>query len=771
VCHFISLTIAVFCFALAFVASAPGQDQLLREAARLDAEQKCDQAEIYYRQALAKGSPSPALLNNLGNHSLICGQPVAARSYFERLVWLNPLHVNGNLQLARLAIEEKQGSKALEYLARIKNSDPAIILLRAEASHWAGQPAAATANLDAVEKGAKSDPRLLFLLGMTCARIGLYDRAEAAFNGALAGRPEDFDILFNLGRAAARVRHFDRAQRALEAALRMRPDDLDTLFELGLVFAACSDYSRAVYLLAQARQKAPGRPDLLLALARAAEDAGYYGDAALAYDDYLRLRPDDDGVRRDHGRVCGYTDTRLAEGLKELAWYIEKYPSDPLGHYALAQISWKDTPEQALDHLSTAARLDPASVPIRCSRAWLLNRLGRLAEALADLDVAVKIEPGNLRALDQLGLIRLSLDQPEEAEKVLRQALAIAPEDPDVLLHLGRTVMALGHEEEAQVFLEKFQKIRPQRVLDSRKEAGMIELAVLSAAERRQHEIERFRRDSHEHPDHPVFQLHFASLLLADGRLEEAAREFRVLLGRNADSTIWMEAGATLLRAGQYELARDFLQRAVAERPAARLDLAITLFLTGGPEQALQVLDQIPEGERTGDSLLLKANVLDAAGRGPEAEKALDEGLRRSASQPQVAKQAALMLLRHQRKEAALELLGQAIRNNPDNSDLLLTQVIVLGLMDRNSVAEKTLKEIESQWPEWDRAYLVHGLLLEHCARTGEARQKLQTAIALGSRDPILHCALARLAGVPHPSPECACLTGLEQLLIPGCIQ
>src|SRR5579864_4793506 len=289
----------VACLGLILASSAAAQDQALREAARLDAEQKCGEAERYYQEALTKAPPPPALLNNAGNHYLMCGQPDKARTYFERLIQINPMHANANLQLARILTEQKQGAKALEYLARVKDAGSDVGLLRAEALHDAGKHAAALTILEGLEKQANGDPHVLFLLGMTCARIGLYDRAEAAFNTVLVRHPDDFDVLFNLGRAAARAQHYDRAQRALEVAAKMRPDDIDLLLELGRVYAARRDSSRAVYVLAQARQKAPKRPDILLALARAAEDAGYYGDAALACDEYRQLRPADDTARRD----------------------------------------------------------------------------------------------------------------------------------------------------------------------------------------------------------------------------------------------------------------------------------------------------------------------------------------------------------------------------------------------------------------------------------------------------------------------------------------
>src|SRR5512143_3356066 len=81
---------------IALVISLHAQTLSLRDAARLDAEGKCEEAEKYYKTALANGSPSPALLNNAGNHYLVCGRPAKAQAYFEKLLQINPLHPNAN---------------------------------------------------------------------------------------------------------------------------------------------------------------------------------------------------------------------------------------------------------------------------------------------------------------------------------------------------------------------------------------------------------------------------------------------------------------------------------------------------------------------------------------------------------------------------------------------------------------------------------------------------------------------------------------------------
>lgn len=295
----------------------------------------------------------------------------------------------------------------------------------------------------------------------------------------------------------------------------------------------------------------------------------------------------------------------------------------------------------------------------------------------------------------------------------------------------------------------------------------MIESATLPAAERRQREIDRLRRDAGNHPGETELQLHFANLLLEDGRTGEAVAAFGELLNRNGNSRVWEQAGGALLRSGQYDLARIFLERAAPDRPAARLDLATALFFTEGPAKALEQIDHMPDGVQPGDRLLLKARLLDASGREAEAASVLQEGLRHSTSRPQVAQEAALLLVRRDRKSEALELLKRSIASAPDNADLRLTRAIVLGLMQQPAAALAEIKQIEARWPEWDRPYLAEGLLLESSSRRGLAKQKVQTAIALGAQDPAAHCALARLTKGSAADAECACRQGLDSLLFP----
>lgn len=751
---------------------SPAQDRVLDEAARLDARGECDPAERLYRQALAGGRPSVALLNNLGNHYLTCGAPEKARATFELLLRSNPAHANANLQLARLETGRKDGAKALEYLARIKEPDPEILLVRAEALQQAGKTDAAAAAIAECAAKAGDQPRLIYALGMTCARMGLYERAETAFSAVLARYPDDFDVLYNLGLSASRARHYDRAQHAFEVALKARPDDVDSLYELGRVQAGLHDYTRAVYLLAQARKLAPQRADAALALARAAQMAGFYGDAIMAYDGYLKLRPGDDMVRRDRalvdGVIYGYIRTNLEESTKELTRYVEKHPHDAIGFYDLAQVAEKTDRSQSIALVAAAIKLDPELEPARYFRALLLQKAGRTEESLSELESAIRLDPHDARAFDLQGLDYLDMDKPAEAEKGLRQALALAPNDPDVLFHLGRALMELGRGEEARPFLDRFAKLRQAPARVPRESPGMIEAANLTPAEHARRIAEQLRQRVRASPGDASLQLNLATTLLMQGNVEEAAATYRALLALDPSSPLSYEAGRTLLGYEQYALARDFLARAAADTPEARLDLAMALFFTDGPRRALEAVDGASKS-RGGDYPLVKAWILDAAGQAAEADKMLEENLSYSMARPRLAQEAALLFLRHNQGAKALDLIDRAIQLTPEDSGLRLTRAVVLSAMGRNAEAGKAVKEIENRWPEWDRPYVIDGLLMERASRPDDARQRIRIALALGSQDAAARCALARLAAPAAPAAECACQPGIYEPFFPGC--
>jgi len=127
-----------------------------------------------------------------------------------------------------------------------------------------------------------------------------------------------------------------------------------------------------------------------------------------------------------------------------------------LGHYVFARVFCGNEPEQSLAHLSEAVRMAPDSISIRFSRAWMLQRLGKMAESLPDLEAAHRLEP-EIFASWPYGLGPPCLGAAAESERSCVRPWPKRRRIPKSYAH-GTNSDGLGREEEAQVFMEKYQK-------------------------------------------------------------------------------------------------------------------------------------------------------------------------------------------------------------------------------------------------------------------------------------------------------------------------
>ena len=212
---------------------------IILKAAVLDSLDRHAEAEGYYQRALKLAPGSAQVLNNAANHYLAVGDRSRARELYLKAVAADPHHVNANLQLAQLSVEDKHGSEALTYLNRLgdaANSDPAALLLRARALALTGRCEDAGKLLEHLHTEADGGPALFFSTGLAFAECKKYDAAEQSFSRALDADPKNPEILYNLGLAALEAGHAPRATTLLETALQEHPDDVDCLYALARAY-------------------------------------------------------------------------------------------------------------------------------------------------------------------------------------------------------------------------------------------------------------------------------------------------------------------------------------------------------------------------------------------------------------------------------------------------------------------------------------------------------------------------------------------------------
>ena len=706
----------------------------------LDAQQRYNDAETYYLRALNVAPGSPQVLNNAANHFLAAGDRKRARELYLKTIAIEPGQVNANLQLAQMSVDDKQGRPALAYLNRITEtagSDPGVLLLRARALGLSGRCAEAGAVLEKVEDLPGGDAPLYFSVGMAQAECKRYDAAEGSFSRALDADPRNVEILYNLGLAALRADHVSRAQSVLETALKERPDDADALYALAQVCLKQQRPVEAAALLTRAEKAAPDRADIVLLIAQVAAQLEFYQDSADAYGRYLKLKPEDDAARRERGfDLARANDSKSA--LRDLEWYVGRHPRDGLGYFELAVAQMFEDRQKALQSLDRSIGLDPALYQARYTRALLNIEEEKPDAAVPDLRLFLEKEPKNINALAHLGQAYLAVNRIDDAAAVLERARALAPDSSLVLVQYRRAMEKLGRKQEAAAALAQLREAG-NKGAGSRRHLGLIDYLSRSPADQRARYLVNLRESSAADPSDVRLKIRLAGALFAEDKTGEAMEIFRQLTPASLDAALLADCGRMLLEFNEFELARQFLEPALAKAPsdgAARLDLTIAIYHLQTPAAALSELDQTPSADRKGDYYLLRAQLLDAVGNFAEAADALNHGIRTAPTRPELYLQAAGFLLKHKRYDEGLTLLEQASRILPDNRDLLLAQAVTLAIIPRDEEAQKILAKIQARWPEWDRPYLLNGIILEIQLRSEEAKQMLETAIALGADTP-----------------------------------
>ena len=713
---------------------------LILKAAVLDALDRHADAESYYQRALKLAPGSAQVLNNAANHYLASGDSRRARELYLKVIAVDPHHINANLQLAQMSVEEKRGSEALAYLNRLgdaANSDPAALLVRAQALALTGRCADAGRLLESLEGQAGGGPSLFFSTGLAFAGCKKYDEAERSFSRALDANPKNPEILYNLGLAALEAGHAPRATAVLETGAE-RASGRRGLSVRPRACLSETEPARGRRRAAHHGAKAgAGRADVLLLLAQVSYHLEFYEDAAASYTRYIKLKPDDDVARRERGMSLACANQPVS-ALADLDWYVRKHPRDATGFYELAVATHITDRGRAFRALDRALALDPGMIQAHYTRAVLSIEEQKPAGAIDDLRFILEREATNDRVLVHLGQAYLEANRASEAAEVLKRAIELAPGQPAALLHYHKALEQLGRKEEAAAVLSRLKQA--DSAAEFRKpQAGLIDYLSLSPAEQRARYLANLRKNVEDYPADPRWKIRLGKELLAERKSVEAEEAFRSLKMAVSDPEILASCGRILLEVEQYELARQFLEPALAAAPAlgaARLDLAIVLFRLQGAGAALEELDKTPAADRKGDYYLLRAQILDSQSKMQEAAEALNQGMHAAPARPGLYLQAAGFLLKHKLHEKALALLEQASRLLPDDRDLLLAQAVTLAVIPRDDDAQKLLAKIQARWPEWDRPYLVNGMILEIQLKSAEALPLLETAIALGANSP-----------------------------------
>ncbi len=348
---------------------------------------------------------------------------------------LDPDNVKPKLLYARALLIQGNADEAIEYTARIIGDDPdpdpdarmelAIMYMMSGRD----DDALSQVNQVLLEQSGRADA--LRLMAIINFRQEHLDAAWDDFQDLLASGQYRMDALYYLARIADYREEFNRAillyrevryganavasQRRASALLAFQNDDVDGAVELLDEFAEDSP-SHAI--------------DMILAKAQLFASLEEYEQSLELYDRVIEFRPDDEGTVLSRAELL-LRMGRVDDALAAYSVAVKRWPKSALSlnAYGYTLADRTDRFAEAEKLIQKAIKLDPDSPAIIDSLGWVLFKLGRLDEALVELQRAYDgLDDHEIAA--HLVEVLVALDRRADAQELLDAALAKSPDSP-----------------------------------------------------------------------------------------------------------------------------------------------------------------------------------------------------------------------------------------------------------------------------------------------------------------------------------------------------
>lgn len=296
--------------------------------------------------------------------------------------------------------------------------------------------------------------------------------AEAAFREAAALDPTNLEAALGLARILQARLDYAGAKRLLDQAREFHPQSAEVLACYGWLYLAAEDAARARDYFESAIRLNPSFPEMELGRAGVDLLQRDFKSAQLRLQQIIRRNPEMVRARSMLARaLLEESKTDEAAFESERALEIDPFDIDAMSTLAFVRATERKAHEVRL-LARRALALDPISPGIRRLLAQYLNgqagydqkisdearrrfsvaaalkKSGKLKEAAAELEEAIRVEPRYYSALIALGDVWLREGNYERASEVARLAIDADPEG--ALAHLELSYALWGMQERAR---------------------------------------------------------------------------------------------------------------------------------------------------------------------------------------------------------------------------------------------------------------------------------------------------------------------------------
>ena len=240
-------------------------------------------------------------------------------------------------------------------------------------------------------------------------------------------------------------------------------------------------------------------------------------------------------------------------------------------------------PVEAQDLCQRALAIDPNHADSMLLRGEIALHSGQFDQAVEWVSNAIKLD---LKAeyVSTLGTVLQRAGRLEEAMEAFDKAISLQPENAEFWKSIGAVLIDLNRSDEALLALEHALKLRP-RYVDAANLSGLI----LHRREQYSQALEHFNLSLEVKPDQADALYMRALSYLNLKRFEEArADNYQSYLLNQQDADTTNNLGTALQNLGRYEESLEWFDRAIALRP----DFALALHNKGHSLTELQRVDE-----------------------------------------------------------------------------------------------------------------------------------------------------------------------------------
>ena len=284
-----------------------------------------------------------------------------------------------------------------------------------------------------------------------------YVEAQLYLDEYLTRQPKDKDALLSMSKVMLKTGRQPQALKILRSLADEHPDDIEVLcIYAGLLFAAGSSaesyeyYSRSLKLNPPSKR----RFQILNSIGVIAASMGKRKEGLAAFRSAAEIAEDDTNQQEQLiVNVLEAEETRLgiklAKRLSVLAPTSDSYTI--LSRAYSARSKWG----AAAKAIGKAIQLAPERIELFSDLGNLHFKNGNIEKAISAYEFYLTVFPGDIRALNNLGVAYRNANKLEDAERIFRKTLQLSPQYIPAMLNLAKLCIEQGNLAEARKHLEK----------------------------------------------------------------------------------------------------------------------------------------------------------------------------------------------------------------------------------------------------------------------------------------------------------------------------